>query len=138
MKKLFAVVLFFGLTLFAVADEKQKLLVNVTSMDQYKVPMAVSFALKSLNNGFDTSVLLNVDAVKLAVKHIKSPTCPHGTDSVRDKLVQFVKKGGVVYVCPMCLDAQGYSKESLIPEFKLGGEKLIMPLVKSVDKIISY
>lgn len=134
MKKFFIILAL----LFTFSNAKQTLLVNITTNDNTTTPMAVAFAFKSLKFGFDTSVLLNSKAVALAVKSFKSPACPHGGDTVVQRLVKFVKNGGKVFVCPMCLDAQGYSKTDVIEDFKLGGAKTIMPLLEKTDKVISY
>lgn len=61
MKKTLTILTLIGLLSSLFGGEKQKLLINITSTDQYKVPMAVSFANKSLQFGFETAILLNVD-----------------------------------------------------------------------------
>ena len=138
MKK-FAIFLLVFVSLFSSlqADPAQKLLVNITSDGKYISPMAVAFAVRSKLNGFDTSILLNVEGVKLAVKGIKTTSCPDGKN-VQDKLNKFMSLGGKVYVCPMCLKMQNYEPSQLIEGVELGGEKTIMPLLKSADKVISY
>jgi predicted peroxiredoxin len=138
MKKLLILV-FISIFTFLNADSQpaQKLLVNITSDGKYISPMAVAFAVRSRLNGFDTSILLNVEGVKLAIKDVKTTTCPDGKN-VQDKLKKFMKLGGEIFVCPMCLKMQNYTKEQLIDGVKLGGEKIIMPLLKESDKVISY
>jgi predicted peroxiredoxin len=137
MIKLFAILsILFSLS-FAETDKKEELLVNLTSSDDLRAPMAIAFAVRSLKAGYKTTLLLNVEGVRLAVKSFKAPVCPDGK-SVRVKLEKFVKLGGEILVCPMCLEMQGYAKSQLIDNVSLAGADVVFPKMRSIERVISY
>jgi predicted peroxiredoxin len=138
-KLIFAFLLSFGLLAVAAsAAEKQSIFVNVTSSDNIKAPMALMFANKGLQQGLEMTVFLNTDGVKLAVKGFNSPTCAHSGKNAHDMLAMFMKNGGRVLVCPMCLSAQGYDKGDLIPGVEMGNAEKTFGSILESDKVISY
>jgi predicted peroxiredoxin len=122
----------------AMAAEKQSIFVNVTSSDNIKAPMALMFANKGLQQGLKMTIFLNTDGVKLAVKGFNSPTCAMSGNTAHQMLAMFMKKGGKVLVCPMCLSAQGYDKEDLIPGVELSSAEKTFGGILASDKVISY
>ena len=140
MKK-FLVSLLLGLGLLtgsAAAAEKQSIFVNVTSSDNIRAPMALMFANKGLKQGLNMTVFLNTEGVRLAVKGFNSPTCAQSGNNVHQMLAMFMKNGGRVLVCPMCLQAQGYDKEDLIPGVELGNAEKTFGSILESSKVISY
>jgi predicted peroxiredoxin len=138
-KLLFAFLLSFGLLAgTAAAADKQSIFVNVTSSDNIKAPMALMFANKGLQQGLKMTVFLNTEGVRLAVKGFNSPTCAMSGNNARDMLAMFMKKGGRVLVCPMCLSAQGYDKEDLIPGVEMGNADKTFGAILASEKVISY
>lgn len=136
MKTLIArLALVFGLLLtpmFAVADDaKSRLFVNLTTDDTWSAAKAIMFAhQKSLANGHDTAIWLNVRGVYLADKkrpsHIPGPMAKAGT-SIHDMLTAFIADGGTVLMCQACSNAAGLTKADYIDGVEMGS----WPVVES-------
>ncbi|MBD3791599.1 MAG: DsrE family protein [Campylobacterales bacterium] len=140
MKKLlFTLLLSLGLmSAAATAADKQSIFVNVTSSDNVKGPMAVMFANQGLMQGLDMTIFLNTEGVRLAVKGFNPPTNAQNGKNTHEMLSMFVKNGGKLLVCPMCLKAQGYDKSDLIPEAVLSDANKTFGGILSSDKVISF
>lgn len=140
MKKiLVAMFIVFGLfSTNALAAKKESLFVNVTTSANIKAPMAVMFAYKGLERGLDMTILLNAQGVQLAVKGFEAPVNARNGKSSQELLAMFIKKGGKVLVCPMCLQAMGYTKDDLIPGVKVSNADSTFGAILASDKVISY
>ena len=96
----------------AKADEGSRgLFVNLTTDATWAAAKAISFAhQKSLKNGHDTAIWMNVRAVYLADKkrpsHIHGLMAGNGT-SIQDMLTAFMADGGTVLMCAACSKAAG-------------------------------
>ena len=135
------VVLFVAIGLMissAYASDKQSILVNVTSSANIKAPMAIMFASKGLKRGLDMTILLNVEGVQLAIKGFEAPTNARNGKTAQEMLSMFIKNGGKVLVCPMCLDAMGYSKNQLISGVEVSNADSTFGTLLASDKVISY
>ncbi len=122
----------------ASADTQKSIFVNVTSSDNVKAPMAVMFATKGLQRGLKMTIFLNTEGVKLAVKGFNSPTNAVNGHNVHQMLEMFMKKGGEVIICPMCLEAQGYDESDLIPGVKMSDGDMTFNGILESDKVISF
>ena len=112
------------------ADEvKRGLFVNLTTDDTWSATKAIMFAhRKSLKNGHDTAIWLNVRAVYLADK--KRASHVHGLmaetgNSVQDMLSAFIADGGTVIMCRACSRAAGLTKADYIDGVQMGNWPLI-------------
>ena len=118
--------------LAATADEgKRGLFVNLTTDDTWAAGKAIMFAhQKSLKNGHDTAIWLNVRAVYLADKnrpsHIHGLMAEKGT-SIQDMLKAFMADGGTVIMCSACSAAAGLTKDDYIDGVTMGS----FPVVES-------
>jgi len=75
----------------------QTLFVNLTSDDAWRAEMAVHYAEQAQQLGYRVVLFLNVRGVYLARKNP-----PASLRSVQAKLLQMIREGATVYVCPMC------------------------------------
>lgn len=140
MKKLLLTLLI-GLGLMssaAIAEDKKSIFINVTSSDNIKAPMAVMFANKGLQRGLDMTIFLNTEGVRLAVKGFNPPTNAQNGKNTHEMLAMFVKNGGKLLVCPMCLKSQGYDKSDLIPGAVISDADKTFDGILSNDKVISF
>ncbi|MDF1718282.1 MAG: DsrE family protein [Antarcticimicrobium sp.] len=131
--KTLSLVLAFTIALFtavgtdmARADEgtKRGLFVNLTTDDTWAAAKAILFAhQKSLKNGHDTAIWLNVRAVYLADKkrasHVHGLMAQSGT-SIQDMLTAFMADGGTVIMCGACSKAAGLTKADYIDGVEMG------------------
>ena len=116
----------FATTLPAQADTDtpRGLFVNLTTDDTWAAAKAIMFAHeKSLRNGHDTAIWLNVRAVYLADKkrpsHIHGMMAESGT-SVQDMLAAFIADGGTVIMCQACSKAAGLTQDDYIDGVTMG------------------
>ena len=118
----------------------KKLFVNITTDDTNKSAMAVSMATLVLTTKkIPVTILLNVDAVRLADKTIPQNKYASG-ETVTEMLAGFMKAGGTVIVCPMCMkNVGGMDKNDLIPDVIMGGPDVTFPVLLADDTtVISY
>ena len=118
----------------------KKLFVNITTDDTNKSAMAVSMATLVLTTKkVPVTILLNVDAVRLADKTIPQNKYASG-ETVTEMLAGFMKAGGTVIVCPMCMkNVGGMDKNDLIPGVIMGGPDVTFPALLADDTtVISY
>lgn len=105
-------------------DDKRGLFVNLTTDDTWAATKAIMFAhQKSLKNGHDTAIWLNVRAVYLADKkrasHVHGLMAEQGT-SVQDMLAAFIADGGTVIMCAACSQAAGLTQADYIDGVVMG------------------
>lgn len=136
MKRVFRnLVVIMALVLGSVAAQaetgKRGLFVNLTTDDTWAAAKAIMFAHeKSLKNGHDTAIWLNVRAVYLADR--KRPSHVHGLmaekgASIQDMLRAFMADGGTVIMCGACSQAAGLTKADYIDGVQMGS----WPVVES-------
>lgn len=132
LKKTVLVMLLAVMPMAAVADEgKRGLFVNLTTDDTWSAAKAIMFAhRKSLKNGHDTAIWLNVRGVYLADKN--RPSHVHGLmadkgKSIQDMLSAFMADGGTVIMCKVCSKAAGLTEADYIDGVVMGN----WPLVES-------
>ena len=106
------------------SDSPRGLFVNLTTDDTWSAAKAIMFAHeKSLKNGHDTAIWLNVRAVYLADKkrpsHIHGMMAESGT-SVQDMLAAFIADGGTVIMCQACSKAAGLKQNDYIDGVTMG------------------
>ena len=104
------------------ADSNQKLFVNLTSDEMNRASMAIGFSTKILQEKkIPVTIFLNVEGVRLADKSIPEHKHANGK-SLKEMLAGFMKAGGRVLVCPMCMEnVGGLSKDGLIEGVEVGG-----------------
>jgi sulfur relay (sulfurtransferase) complex TusBCD TusD component (DsrE family) len=110
-------------------DAKGRLLINLTTDDTWSAAKAIMFAhQKSLKNGHETAIWMNVRAVYLADKkrasHIHGLMAESGT-SIQDMLTAFMADGGVVLMCQACSAAAGLTKADYIDGVQMGSFPVI-------------
>lgn len=137
-KRLLTLFVAFGLMASAAVAEGHSMFVNVTSSDNIKAPMAVMFANKGLKKGIKMTIFLNTEGVRLAVKAFNTPTNARDGQNVHEMLAGFMKNGGTVLVCPMCLSAQGYDKADLIPGVQVTDADKTFDTILANEKVISF
>ena len=120
------------------AKDSGGILVNVTSSDNIKAPMALMFATKGLERGLKMTVWLNTEGVRLAVKGFNAPNNASNGKNTHEMIADFIKKGGKVLVCPMCLKAQGYDKSDLVSGVILSDADITFAAIEASAKVVSF
>lgn len=110
-------------------DAKRGLFVSLTTDDTWAATKAIMFAhQKSLKNGHETAIWLNIRAVYLADK--KRPSHVHGLmaekgNSIQDMLTAFIADGGTVIMCGACSKAAGLTEADYIDGVVMGNWPLV-------------
>ncbi|SUD91943.1 DsrE family protein [Psychrobacter phenylpyruvicus] len=90
-----------------------------------KITVGLTMAVKALEKGHSASVILFIDAVKLAKPNaldkidIGAPFKP-----AKDLLEKFIEQGGNVLVCGACMEHNGIKESEIDPRFEVidGGD----------------
>jgi sulfur relay (sulfurtransferase) complex TusBCD TusD component (DsrE family) len=133
MKRALSLVVVVSCLLFAVsafAQEKEGLLINLTSDDDWTASMAVHFGQQTLEK-VPVVIYMNVRAVRLADKN------NNDAKAVQERLQGFMEAGGKVEVCPMCSKRAGLTEADLIEGVTWAGEQTIDMALSNVQ-IMSY
>ena len=116
MKKIFSlallIFLYFGINATGFADEDdKKLFVNLISDDLDRAAMAVSISNKVLSTGdIPVTIFLSAQGVRWADKNIPQNRYVNGK-TIPEMLQAFMKSGGQVILCKMCMENVGGIKQ---------------------------
>jgi len=127
MKKIFSLMLFtilyFGINSTGFADEdNKKLFVNLISDDLDRAAMAVSISNKVLSTGkIPVTIFLSAQGVRWVDKNIPQNRYVNGK-TMPEMLQGFMKSGGQVIICKMCMEnIGGIKQEEVIDGVKFTG-----------------
>lgn len=144
MIKKMSVFLVIFLVLFSGAafgeDKGQKLFVSLTSNEMNRAAMAISFSTRVLNEKkIPVTIFLNIDGVRIVNKTIPGHKHAEGK-TLKEMLAGFMKSGGKVLVCPMCMkNVGGMTKEDLMDGVVVGGSDVTWPaLFAEGTTVLSY
>jgi len=116
MKKIFSLLLltflYFGINSTGFADEDdKKLFVNLISDDLDRAAMAVSISNKVLSTGdIPVTIFLSAQGVRWVDKNIPQNRYANGK-TIPEMLQGFMKSGGQVILCKMCMENVGGIKQ---------------------------
>lgn len=127
MKKIVSLILLtflcFGVNSAGLADEDdKKLFVSLISDDLDRAAMAVSISNKVLSTGdIPVTIFLSAQGVRWADKNIPQNRYVNGK-TIPEMLQEFMKSGGQVILCKMCMEnVGGIKKEDVIDGVKFKG-----------------
>jgi predicted peroxiredoxin len=141
--RLKAILVLFMLFLSSVAvssENEQRLFVNLSSDEMNRAAMAIGFSTKvRTQRKIPVTIFLNVEGVRIADKNIPSHKHANGK-SLKQMLADFIKAGGKVIVCPMCMkNVAGMDKDDLIDGVQVGGPDVTWPALFAEDTtVLSY
>lgn len=94
----------------AAVDASAPLFINMTTNDPHRANMALSFGMKQLDRGHPLTVFLNDLGVYV------------GTTANADQFAEqqktiaaLLEKGAKVFICPMCMEHYGVTKDTVLP-----------------------
>lgn len=115
--------LFFGINSTTLADDDdKKLFVNLISDDLDRAAMAVSISNKVLSTEkIQVTIFLSAQGVRWVDKNIPQNKYVNGK-TIPEMLQGFMKSGGQVIICKMCMEnIGGIKKEDVIDGVKFSG-----------------
>ena len=108
------IALLLAFNLQAGSTDKKKLFISLASGDFKQSGSAVAIANAMQDAGVMTTVFVNANSVKLALKNGKQEKFGPTNTSVREMLISLVKKGGTVMVCGMNAKYQEVKQSDII------------------------
>ena len=115
--------IFFGMNTIALsAENDKKLFVSLTSDDLDRAAMAVGISNKVLSSEkIPVTIFLSAQGVRWADKNIPQNRYVNGK-TIPEMLQAFMKSGGQVIICKMCMkNVGGLKKEEVIEGIKFSG-----------------
>ncbi len=107
-------------TLANSAPQKNPLFINMTTGDSWRGWMGLHFAHATLKQGHPVAIFLNLDAVKLAAKSGEQEKKPSMRRVPREILADFMRDGGIVLMCGLCMAEFGLKMEDLVAGVQMG------------------
>jgi predicted peroxiredoxin len=107
---------------------------HLTSNDPWRASIVISDVTNLKNLGYDVTLLLSIEGVQVGVKN------PHhhlNLDNVVANVTNFIKDGGKVVVCGVCLGVAGFEPNEIIDGAIIGTDE-ITPKILTNATVITY
>jgi predicted peroxiredoxin len=107
---------------------------HLTSNDPWRASIVISDITNLKNLGYDVTLLLSIEGVQVGVKN------PHhhlNLDNVVANVTNFIKDGGKVVVCGVCLGVAGFAPTDIIDGAIIGTAE-ITPKILTNATVITY
>jgi predicted peroxiredoxin len=107
---------------------------HLTSNDPWRASIVISDITNLKNLGYDVTLLLSIEGVQVGVKN------PHhhlNLDNVVANVTNFIKDGGKVVVCGVCLGVAGFEPNDIIDGAIIGTAE-ITPKILTNATVITY
>jgi predicted peroxiredoxin len=107
---------------------------HLTSNDPWRASIVISDVTNLKNLGYDITLLLSIEGVQVGVKN------PHhhlNLDNVVANVTNFIKDGGKVVVCGVCLGVAGFEPNDIIDGAIIGTAE-ITPKILTNATVITY
>lgn len=131
--------LFFGVNSIAVSaeDGEKKLFVSLTTDDLDRAAMAVGISSKVLSTEkIPVTIFLSAQGVRWADKNIPQNRYVNGK-TIPEMFQAFIKSGGRVIICKMCMkNVGGMKKEEVVEGIEFSGA--ISALFADNTRVLSY
>jgi len=107
---------------------------HLTSNDPWRASIVISDATNLKNLGYNVTLLLSIEGVQVGVKN------PHhflNLDNVVANVSNFIKDGGKVVVCGICLRVAGFEPNEIIDGAIIGNDE-ITPKLFTNATVVTY
>ena len=107
---------------------------HLTSNDPWRASIVISDATNLKNLGYNVTILLSIEGVQVGVKN------PHhflNLDNVVANVTNFIKDGGKVVVCGVCLRVAGFEPNEIIDGAMIGTDE-ITPKLFTNATVVTY
>ena len=107
---------------------------HLTNDDPWRASIAISDATSLKNLGYNVTFLLSIEGVQVGVKN------PHehlNLDNVVENVTNFIKDGGKVVICGVCLKVAGFEPNDIIDGAIIGNDKISANLFTNAT-VVTY
>ncbi|MGZ5510472.1 MAG: hypothetical protein ACXWFC_08360 [Nitrososphaeraceae archaeon] len=107
---------------------------HLTSNDPWRASIAISDATNLNNLGYNVTLLLSIGGVQVGVKK------PHHFLNLNDvvtNVTNFIKDGGKVVVCGVCLRVAGFEPNEIMDGAIIGNDE-ITPKIFTNATVVTY
>ena len=107
---------------------------HLTSNDPWRASIVISDATNLKNLGYNVTLLLSIEGVQVGVKN------PHhflNLDNVVANVSNFIKDGGKVVVCGICLRVAGFEPNEIIDGAIIGTDEITPKLLTNAT-VVTY
>jgi predicted peroxiredoxin len=94
---------------------------HLTSNDPWRASIVISDGTNLKNLGYNVTLLLSIEGVQVGVKN------PHhhlNLDNIVANVTNFIKDGGKVVVCGVCLEVAGFEPNDIIDGAIIGSDQI--------------
>ena len=117
-----------------IAKNANPIVYHLTSNDPWRASIVISDATNLKNLGYNVTLLLSIEGVQVGVKN------PHhhlNLDNIVTNVTNFIKDGGKVVVCGVCLGVAGFEPNEIIDGAIIGTAE-ITPKILTNATVITY
>ena len=107
---------------------------HLTSNDPWRASIAISDATNLNNLGYNITLLLSIEGVQVGVKN------PHHFLNLNDvvaNVTNFIKDGGKVVVCGVCLRVAGFQPNEIIDGAIIGNDEITSKIFTNAT-VVTY
>jgi predicted peroxiredoxin len=127
------VIMMAGLAQVASAGSSDPVFVNLSTDDNHRANMAIALSKEFLKKGHPVTIYVNSEALQIVNKNNSRYVMQ------QKKLGEFINKGGVVLVCPVCEKFLRINMADLIPGVQLSNaSKVSQALFGDKTKTLSW
>lgn len=117
-----------------VSKNANQIVYHLTNNDPWRASISISDATNLKNLGYNVTLLLSIEGVQVGVKN------PHqhlNLDNVVANVTNFIKDGGKVVVCGICLRVAGFEPNEIIDGAIIGSDQITAKLFTNAT-VVTY
>jgi predicted peroxiredoxin len=117
-----------------IAKNANPIVYHLTSNDPWRASIAISDASNLNNLGYNVTLLLSIEGVQVGVKN------PHHFLNLNDvvaNVTNFIKDGGKVVVCGVCLRVAGFEPNEIIDGAIIGTDEITSKIFTNAT-VVTY
>ncbi len=115
-------------------SSKTKLVYHLSSDEPWRATIALLDSQTMLNSGYNVTLMLSIEGVQMGVKH------PHqylGLNPLTNNVTNFMRNGGNVIICEVCLKIAGYKNSDIIDGAIIGTPEIMSDLLNKTT-VVDY
>ena len=121
------------------AQATSELVVLMTRGSDHELSsVAFTIANGAITSGMEVYAFLTSAAVDLVRKGAVETTQVNPLEPLEAMIADFLRRGGVIWACPPCVKARGYTQESFIEGVQIQGASAVHERLKAGAACLSF